>query len=127
MVSVAIPGHGPLRIENLVLDYNGADTFGKARSQLRRLDCELTILGDRSQDRAKAAFVRRIGAERTACIGNGRNDTLMLRTAALGIAVIQAEGAAVGAVLEADLVVKNVLDALDLLLHPLRLVAGLRT
>lgn len=155
MVSVAIPGHGRLRLQNLVLDYNGtlavdgellagvgrrlrklaavlrvhvvtADTFGKVRSQLRGLDCELTILGHWRQDRAKAALVRRIGAEGTVCIGNGRNDRLMLRSAALGIAVIQAEGAAIGTLLDADIVVKSVLDAFDLLLNPLRLVAGLR-
>jgi soluble P-type ATPase len=51
----------------------------------------------------------------------------MLRSAALGIAVIQREGAAAAALLEADVVVTDVRDALDLLLNPLRLVAGLRS
>jgi len=41
--------------------------------------------------------------------------------------VIQTEGAAVAALLEAHIVVKDVLDAFDLLLNPLRLAAGLRT
>lgn len=51
-------------------------------------------------------------------MGNGRNDRLMLKNAALGVAVIQAEGGAIDAVLAADIVVGNILDALDLLLHP---------
>jgi soluble P-type ATPase len=51
----------------------------------------------------------------------------MLRTAALGMAVIQAEGAAAAALKEADVVVTDVRDALDLLLNPLRLVAALRS
>jgi len=156
MVSVDISGFGALRITHLVLDFNGtlaldgnllpgvrrrltqlaermrlhvvtADTFGKARSQLKSLRCELVVLSDKSQDRAKAAYVRRLDPGRTACIGNGRNDRLMLRAAAIGIAVIQSEGAAPAAVLEADIVVNDVRNALDLLLNPLRLVASLRT
>jgi P-type E1-E2 ATPase len=156
MVSVDISGFGALRITHLVLDFNGtiavdgrllpgvrrrltqlaertrlhvitADTFGKARSQLKSLRCELVVLTDKSQDRAKAAYVRRLDASSTACIGNGVNDRLMLRAAALGIAVIQTEGAALASVLAADLIVIDVRDALDLFLKPLRLVAGLRT
>jgi soluble P-type ATPase len=155
MLSVDIMGFGALRLAHLVLDYNGtlaidgillpgvkerlrrlaadlrvhiltADTFGKARAELQGIRCELAILETQSQDRAKAAYVRRLGADNTACVGNGRNDRLMLRVAALGIAVIQGEGASPVTVLEADIVVNNVSDALDLLLNPLRLVAGLR-
>jgi soluble P-type ATPase len=156
MLRVRIPGYGSLSIAHLVLDYNGtlavdgnllprvkerlrrlanevrvhtvtADTFGRASSQLKGVACELVILGEHRQDHAKAAYVRRLGPSRTACVGNGRNDRLMLRAAALGIAVIQAEGAAAAALQEADLVVTDVRDALDLLLNPLRLVAGLRS
>ncbi len=155
MLSVAIPGFGSLRLEHLVLDYNGtlaadglllpgvrrrlaalalelrvhvltADTFGKARTQLRGTECELIVLGRRFQGRAKAACVRRLGAARTVCIGNGRNDRLMLRAAALGIGIVQREGAAGDSLRAADVVVCDARDALDLLLKPLRLVATLR-
>jgi soluble P-type ATPase len=155
MLNVDILGYRALRIEHLVLDFNGtlavdgtllpgvkprlsrlaaelrihvvtADTFGRARTALRGVACKLTILEGGSEDRAKAAYVRRLGAVRSACIGNGRNDRLMLREAALGIAVIQAEGAATASILESDIVVNNVRDALDLLLEPARLVATLR-
>jgi soluble P-type ATPase len=59
-------------------------------------------------------------------MGNGRNDRLMLQTAALGVAVCQAEGAAVQTMLAADVIVPDTQAALDLLIYPLRLVATLR-
>jgi len=155
MVSVDIPGFGKLRLEHLVLDYNGtlaldgrvlpgvkprlrrlarslrihvvtADTFGKARAGLADLNCELEILQPGREDRAKAAYIRRLGARRVVCIGNGRNDRLMLRAARLGIAVVQAEGASAEAMAAADLVLSSVKDALDLFLNPRRLYASLR-
>jgi len=156
MLEIEIPGFKRLRIEHLVLDYNGtmacdgelldgvrqriialsrqlqvhvltADTFGKARAQLSGLPCALTILPVEDQDRRKLAYIQNLGAEGTACVGNGRNDRLMLREAGLGIAVVQAEGAAVQAVLAADVLAPDILAALDLLAHPLRLVATLRS
>lgn len=155
-MELAIPGFGTLRLEHLVLDYNGtlaldgrllpgvktrlnrlartlrihvvtADTFGKARAGLRGLDCRLEILQHGGEDRAKAAYVRWLGRSRVACIGNGRNDRLMLRVAAVGIAVVQAEGASARAVAAADLLVLSVTDALDLFLRPRRLMASLRS
>jgi soluble P-type ATPase len=78
------------------------------------------------EDRAKAAYVRRLMPDRVACIGNGRNDRRMLRLAALGIAVVQAEGASTEALAAADLLVPSVSDALDLFLNPRRLTASLR-
>jgi len=45
----------------------------------------------------------------------------------LGIAVLQTEGAAVAAFIAADILAPGIADALDLLLHPLRLAATLRS
>jgi soluble P-type ATPase len=59
-------------------------------------------------------------------IGNGRSDAQMHREAALGIAVIQAEGACAATLGAADVVCGSIPDALDLLLHPLRLAATRR-
>ena len=115
MIEVAIPGYGTLRLEHLVLDYNGtlavdgeplagvtdalknlaqslevhvltADTFGKVRSRLDGLPCKLSVLPVENQDMGKLDYVRALGAERTVCMGNGRNDRLMLKEAALGVA-----------------------------------------
>ena len=156
MLEADIPGYGSLRLRHLVLDYNGtlavderllpgvgrrlralrrvleihvvtADTFGAARTALAGLPCHVSILPSRGQDRAKRAYVARLGPARTVAIGNGRNDRLMLRSAALGIAVLQAEGAAAAALAAADVVVPTVAEALDLLAKPLRLVASLRS
>ena len=84
------------------------------------------ILRAGGEDRAKAAYVRRLGAKRVACIGNGRNDRLMLRAAALAIATVQAEGASAGSVAASAVVVNDIRHALDLLLRPRRLIATLR-
>jgi soluble P-type ATPase len=156
MIRIDIPGGTALRLEDLVLDFNGtlacdgvllagvrerleglsesirihvvtADTFGRARVELADLRCQLCILEPSDQARAKLQFVARIGAERTACIGNGRNDALMMDAAALSIAVVQAEGAAVQTLSAADVVARDIGEALDLLLNPQRLVATLRT
>jgi soluble P-type ATPase len=51
----------------------------------------------------------------------------MLRAARLGLVVVESEGAAGEAVMAADVVLPSIVDALDLLLHPLRLTATLRT
>ena len=50
----------------------------------------------------------------------------MMKAVALGIAVVQAEGAAAATLMAADVIAPTVCDALDLLLHPLRLKATLR-
>ena len=156
MIEVDIPGYRTLQLEYLVLDHNGtlavdgllnpgvkdclqklsahltiyvvtADTFGKAASQLEGVPCELTILSAGSQDVAKLAFVRKLGRDRTVCMGNGRNDRLMLQGAALGVAVILEEGAAQETLAAADVVCVGIVPALQLLLHPLRLTATLRS
>jgi soluble P-type ATPase len=104
-----------------------ADTFDNARSQLEGLPCQLTVLPIGNQDQAKLAFVKRLGSGHTACIGNGRNDRLMLQEAALGIAVVLAEGAAAETLVAADVVCTSIVAALELLQNPLRLTATLRS
>lgn len=155
MLEIQIPGFGELKLSHLVLDYNGtlahdgvllaglrerlralaplldlhvvtADTFGQARQQLDGLDCQLSILAAGRQAAAKLAYVERLGADNCVCIGNGRNDRLMLEAAALGIAVVEGEGAASAALIAADVVAAGIHDALDLLANPKRLIATLR-
>lgn len=156
MIEIDIPGFAPLRLAHLVLDYNGtiafdgaliegvkerllalalqieihvltADTFGGVQRELAGTPAAVHVLGPGREDRAKLNYVRELGAERSACLGNGRNDALMLAEAALGIAVLGDEGLAIEAAEVADLVAPSILDALDLFIHPLRLIATLRT
>jgi soluble P-type ATPase len=156
MIEIEIPGAERLRLAHLVLDYNGtlaldghllegvaprlraladelrivvvtADTFGRARAELGDLPCEVIVLEPGNEGRAKAECVRSLGADTTVAIGNGRNDEKMLAEAALGVAVVLTEGAAGSALRAADLVFTRITDALDALLHPKRLVAGLRS
>lgn len=110
-----------------------ADTHGRQDELDRTLGLRATRLAaDRPQAAQKAEHVRRLGRRSVVgvgsvvAIGNGANDALMLREAALGIAVVGGEGAAGAALREADVVVTDILAALDLLLQPRRLVATLR-
>lgn len=154
-ITLEVPGRPSLEIDHLVLDLNGtlatdglvppevaeriralaatlevhvltADTFGTA-STLAGLGARVVRLGPGDQVEAKAAAIRALGVARTVAIGNGMNDEGMLREAALGIAVIGREGAAVRTVMAADLAVTSIEDGLDLLRLPKRLVASLRT
>ena len=156
MIDIAIPGYKKLQLSHLVLDYNGtlacdgklldgveprlktlsdqlqihvltADTFGKVKTALAGMPCRLSLLPPGNQDTGKLEYVAKLGTGRSVCIGNGRNDRLMLKESALGIAVLQAEGASVQTLGAADVAVSDILVALDLLLNPLRLVATLRS
>jgi len=156
MLEVTIPGYRTLVLSFLVLDYNGtiafdghlipgvrerleelsknvsihiltADTFGSVQKEMTGIPCKVVVIGRENQTRAKADYVRQLGLQKTVSVGNGRNDALMLKEAVLGIAVIQEEGGAVETLLAADIATRSILDALDLLLHPLRLTATLRS
>lgn len=156
MIEIVVPGYRTLHLQHLVMDYNGtlardgrlldgvrprldnladrlhlhmitADTFGLAREELAGVRCDLAVLPGDEQATAKLAYIRNLSPEGVAAIGNGRNDRLMLRAAALGIAVVQEEGAATETLSAADVVMSDILSALDMLLFPKRLIATLRT
>ncbi len=155
MISISIPGFGDLRLVDLVCDYNGtlahdgrllpgvgealaavaadlrihvvtADTHGGAARELHGLPVALQVIAPADQAAAKRAYVERLGAGGVVALGNGRNDREMLAAAAVGIAVLQGEGAAPEALASADVVAPSAVHALELLRHPKRLVATLR-
>lgn len=74
----------------------------------------------------KERFVRQLGPANVIAFGNGANDAAMLRLAAIGVAVMAAEGVAISALQAADVLAQSPLDAIDLVLQPKRLVATLR-
>jgi soluble P-type ATPase len=156
MIDIRIPGFRQVVLEHLVLDFNGtlacdgilsdgvrdllvqlsrdleihivtADTHGNAAAACNGLPCRLIVLPEGGQDESKRDYVRTLGAERTACIGNGRNDRLMVREAAIGICVIGKEGASAETAAAAHVVCRSAGEALSLLVHTKRLVATLRS
>jgi len=155
MIRIDIPGDAPLELEHLVLDFNGtlaldgqllpgvldrlqtlaqhltihivtADTFGNVARQFAATDLDIIVLDPKNQDNAKKQVIQDLGPTACVAMGNGRNDVLMLQEAALGIGLIQQEGACAGIVRTAHVLCTNILDGLDLLTHPLRLAATLR-
>jgi P-type E1-E2 ATPase len=155
MLTIEIPGYGRLALDHLALDLNGtlaldgevlpgvaerlatlsphlqihlltADTRERGAATAAALGIRLhrLTLGDEAAQ--KRAFVESLGAKKVAAVGNGANDAEMLTVAALGVAVSGPEGLAQAAWQNADLIVPDINAALDLLLHPQRLIATLR-
>ncbi|MEZ0396029.1 MAG: ATPase P [Anaerolineales bacterium] len=156
MIELTIPGRGTLQLEHLVLDVNGtlavdglliegvtrrlawlrdrlqihlltADTHGRQAAIDRQLNLQAVRIHPGDEAAQKADYLRRLGAERAAAIGQGANDAAMLEAAALGICILSPEGTATSSLLAADLVVPDILTALDLFDKPVRIVASLRT
>ena len=155
MISIDIPGWGNMEVENVVLDLNGtlatdgkilpelkkkiralagrvkiyvltADTQGTATEEIREMNVELVKVEGEDSKEGKFNFLKSLDLEKTVAMGNGNNDELILKEAALGIGILGDEGISVTAVKQADIMIKNISDALDLLLKPKRLIATLR-
>ena len=155
MISVSVPGWGDLDIEYLVVDYNGtcafdgkikenvkemlekvsryikvfiitSDTYGNIDTEGNTIGFSIIKVGKEGSGAEKAKIIKELGPEKIVAIGNGSNDVLMLKEAALGIGVIGEEGCSKEILKEADFIVKNITDALSALLHPERIVATLR-
>ncbi len=152
---ITIPAYKDLDIHHIVCDYNGtiakdgkvlqalpelfralqahyrlyvitADTFGTVQAEVSRFGCEVKVLSSDDHSEEKAAFIRTLGAEHCVALGNGNNDALMLKAAALGVAILGEEGCSTQTLLASDLVCKSAKEALELLLYPKRLIATLR-
>lgn len=155
MIEVAIPGRGALRLATALIDFNGTlafdgrlidgvaerlraladrlalhvvtgDTTGTARQELAGLPVQVHIMPADDQEAAKRSTIDAFDATQTVVIGNGRNDRAIAQRAALAIVVVGGEGCAVDVLMHADIACLSVIDALDLLLVPRRLVATLR-
>jgi soluble P-type ATPase len=155
MIEIDIPGYRTYRLHHLVLDVNGtlakdgrllegvAELLGEFRAQIDihlvtadthgmqdRIDKLLGLKSVRiplqNQVKAKLDYIERLGIDSVAAVGNGANDAAMLEHAALGIVIIGPEGAAVESLIKAKVAVPDIRAALDLLLHPKRLMATLR-
>lgn len=155
MIKFNVPGVGEYELEHLVMDVNGtlavdgqlmggvaekiaslrsqltihlltADTHGKQAVIDRQLDLTAVRIAAGNEAAQKAEYVRKLGGEKVAAIGQGANDAEMLKAAHLGICVMSVEGVAKDTLFSADLIAPDILSALELLEKPLRIVASLR-
>jgi P-type E1-E2 ATPase len=155
MIELNIAGRETIRLEHLVCDVNGtlaldgkliegvkrsllalkdrleihlitADTHGGQAFIDQQLGLEAVRLHPGGEAEQKGSYVQKLGPEHVAAIGQGENDALMLGNAVIGIAILSPEGLALSSLMAADLVVPNILSALELFENPLRMVATLR-
>lgn len=152
---IEIPHFKTLKITHIVCDYNGtiakdgtvlpeikalfdklkkeytlhvitADTFGSVKAQLEGYGAEIKILSSEDHTQEKADFIASLGAEHCLALGNGNNDSEMLRLAAIGIALLGDEGCSKDALMNSDIICKQISEALSLALQTKRLIATLR-
>jgi soluble P-type ATPase len=155
MIELTIPGRGIYQLEHLVCDVNGtlavdgqlldglvrqltelcdrlelhlltADTHGRQDIIDQQLNIKAVRIEASKEAEQKAAYVEKLGADQVVAIGQGANDALMLKYAALGICVFSPEGVAVETMIAADLMTPDIQTAIELLIKPLRIVASLR-
>ncbi len=149
MITIQRPGKDPLEIEFILLDFEGTlasdgrvhpkakdkinllsrrtkiyilakGEKGRVEETLRKVRAETIHLTEGEASQQKLEILRRLGASKTAAIGNGMDDVLMLEEAGLAICVIGKEGTSAEVITKADVVAMNIVDALDFLLKPLR-------
>ena len=152
---IEIPGYKTLELKYLVLDYNGtiavdgvipeevkerlcqlseqleiyvltADTHGTAKKMCEGLSLKIMTFPSDSAMYEKQRILHELGKESCVAIGNGRNDILMCQESELSMAIVGQEGACSKLILETDICVTSIIDALDLLLFPKRCIATLR-
>lgn len=155
MLELKIPGWKDLFINHLVMDFNGtlaedgrilpniretlatlsdkleihiltADTYQGVRKSFLGCNYHIEIIPVSSQTSCKCQYIKQLGADSVIAIGNGNNDAAMLAEAALGIAVVQGEGAATRAISAADVIFNDIREALKSLNDQFRLIATLR-
>lgn len=155
MIELNIPGRGVINLEHLVCDINGtlaldgqlpleipsrlsnlgdrltihlltADTHGRQAAIDQQLGLQAVRISPGAESDQKVNYILQLGADSVVAIGQGANDAGMLKAAALGICVLSPEGTAIETLLNADLVVPDIQNAIELLEKPLRIVATLR-
>jgi len=156
MIKVAIPGKGDIELKHVVFDVNGtlavdgqllpgvpelldnlkdhleihlltADTHGKQAEIDKILNLKADRIQAGNEARQKADYIENLGPNYTVAVGQGANDSLMLKSAVLGICTLSAEGSALKTLLESDLIVPDIQSALNILMNPTRLIASLRS
>jgi soluble P-type ATPase len=152
MLRIDIPQRGTLELLHAVFDINGTlavdglpipGTIDHLKQLSLSLSIHLLTAGTHGHlDMLRSVFsfplrqiqtgedkvrvVQELGPANVVAFGNGANDAGMLQLAALGIAILGEEGAAITALQAADVLSYSPINAIDLLLQPERLIATLR-
>ena len=154
-MQLSIQNFGEIDIKYLVFDYNGtiaidgkliknvaenlkklsdkfeiyvitSDTYGSVVRNLKNLPIKIKILTSDKHTKEKEVFVNSLNASNVIAIGNGNNDSLMLKAAKIGVCIIQEEGASSKALVNSDIILKNIDDFFEMINKPKRLIATLR-
>lgn len=152
---IEIPGRETLDIRHIIFDYNGtiaidgkvingvtakiqklaglvefhvitADTYGTVEKELEGTQCNVVNLSRSNDFKSKTEYLNFLGAQHCLSVGNGFNDSALLKESKIGIALIQDEGVCVETLMAADIACKSIMDAFAYLETPNRLKATLR-
>lgn len=148
-----IPGVGELELKTLILDLNGTLTVkgeipkgvkerlarikelgyrilfftGNTRNNADEIASELGIDWILAENGiAKRDEAIKLDPDKCVSIGNGLIDLELMKVVKLRIVTLQAEGVHVQTLLNSDVVIPSIIDALDLLIDPATLVATIR-
>jgi len=155
-LEIDVPNFKKMELKHLVMDYNGtlacdgvlvsgvkevlknlskhlqihivtADTYGEVEATFAQEQYQVKVLPQENQAQEKLNYIRGLHTQNCVCIGNGRNDRLMLQEAELSLAVLLEEGLSVETLEHADILFNGIIPALKLFENPLRIKATLRS
>jgi soluble P-type ATPase len=149
-----MPDQPPLEIKTIILDLNGTLSVGgsipegatERLAALKKRGFRLLFLSGNTRGNAdelaeelgiewkyattgaeKRAIAEKLEPETCASIGNGLIDLELTKLVKLGVVTLQSEGIHVQTLLQADVAVPTINDALDLFLDEKRMIATMRT
>ena len=120
------------KFTELKLHYNiflvSSDTRGNLVDIAKQLDVDYIKINpqDINDSEAKNNELKKLGNDKTVCIGNGQNDSLMLKNAVLGLVIIGSEGASIKSIMNSDVAFPDPISAIDFLLDEKTMIATLR-
>ena len=155
MLIYEIPGREDIKIENLVLDYNGtiavngkiiegvkelltklkdyvniyiltADTYGTVEKECKGMEAKVLTFPKENAGESKRDIVKELDGQKTICVGNGFNDIPMFKESILSIAIIEGEGASGQLLVESDIIARSIIESLEIILDINKMKATLR-
>ncbi|TFF92950.1 MAG: HAD family hydrolase [Promethearchaeota archaeon] len=106
-----------------------ADTRGNLKELAEKLGVKYIKINpiDVSEAEAKNQELEKLGKNETIAIGNGNNDSLMLKNALFGILLIGGEGATTKSLLNSDVIFTDPIDIIDFLKDEKAIIGTLRS